>query len=98
MKRLIATVLSSASFISSAFAADLVDKVKADFADYGEKPFVHYVVLELMVHEVNGTVEFFRGCPEDWKDISFENRVALVTGVDIPVDGGRILGPHNCDM
>ena len=39
---------------------------------------------------------------------TFENRVALVTGaadesgfitgVDIPVEGGRILGPHNCDM
>jgi len=22
----------------------------------------------------------------------------FITGVDIPVDGGRILGPHNCDM
>ena len=22
----------------------------------------------------------------------------FMTGVDIPVDGGRILGPHNCDM
>jgi len=21
-----------------------------------------------------------------------------MTGVDMPVDGGRILGPHNCDM
>lgn len=21
-----------------------------------------------------------------------------ITGVDVPVDGGRILGPHNCDM
>lgn len=21
-----------------------------------------------------------------------------ITGVDMPVDGGRILGPHNCDM
>ena len=39
---------------------------------------------------------------------SFKDRVALVTGaadesgfitgVDIPVEGGRILGPHNCDM
>ena len=22
----------------------------------------------------------------------------VITGVDIPVEGGRILGPHNCDM
>ena len=22
----------------------------------------------------------------------------FITGVDLPVDGGRILGPHNCDM
>ena len=22
----------------------------------------------------------------------------FITGVDIPVEGGRILGPHNCDM
>jgi NAD(P)-dependent dehydrogenase (short-subunit alcohol dehydrogenase family) len=22
----------------------------------------------------------------------------FITGADIPVDGGRILGPHNCDM
>ena len=30
-------------------------------------------VLELFVHEVNGKVEFFRGCPEEWRDVSFEN-------------------------
>ena len=30
-------------------------------------------VMELLVHEVNGKVEFFRGCPPDWKDVSFEN-------------------------
>ena len=36
-------------------------------------------VMELMVHEVNGKVEFFRGCPADWKDVSFEN-VALSDG------------------
>ena len=30
-------------------------------------------VLELMAHEVNGKVEFFRGCPEKWRRVSFEN-------------------------
>ena len=36
-------------------------------------------VLELMAHEVNGKTEFFRGCPPEWKDVSFEN-VALSDG------------------
>ena len=26
------------------------------------------------------------------------DNAAYMTGVDMPVDGGRILGPHNCDM
>ena len=30
-------------------------------------------VMELMVHEVNGRNEFFRGCPPEWKRVSFEN-------------------------
>ena len=30
-------------------------------------------VMELMVHEVNGRPEFFRGCPDTWKRVSFEN-------------------------
>jgi len=30
-------------------------------------------VLELMVHEVNGKVEYFRGCPDSWKRVVFEN-------------------------
>ena len=30
-------------------------------------------LMELMVHEVNGKPEFFRGCPASWKDVSFEN-------------------------
>ena len=29
--------------------------------------------MELMVHEINGRFEFFRGCPSEWRDISFEN-------------------------
>ena len=36
-------------------------------------------VLELLVHEIDGEPRFFRGCPESWKDVSFEN-VALSDG------------------
>ena len=36
-------------------------------------------VLEMMVHEVNGKTEFFRGCPPEWKDVSFES-IALSDG------------------
>lgn len=30
-------------------------------------------VLELLAHETNGQVEFFKGCPDRWKEVSFEN-------------------------
>ena len=30
-------------------------------------------ILEMMVHEVNGKTEFFRGCPDTWKRVAFEN-------------------------
>ncbi len=46
-------------------------------------------VMELMVHEVNGKVEYFRGCPEEWRDVSFEN-VALSDGRR--VSGRRVDG------
>ena len=46
-------------------------------------------VMELLVHEVNGKVEFFRGCPPEWKDVSFEN-IALSDGRR--VSGSRIEG------
>ncbi len=36
-------------------------------------------VMEMMAHDVNGKTEFFRGCPDEWKDISFEN-IALSDG------------------
>lgn len=36
-------------------------------------------ILELFVHEIDGEPRFFRGCPESWKDVSFEN-VALSDG------------------
>ena len=41
-------------------------------------------VLEMMAHEVNGKVEFFKGCPESWREVSFEN-LALS-------DGRRVIG------
>ena len=46
-------------------------------------------VLEMMVHEVGGKTEFFRGCPESWREVSFEN-VALSDGTR--VSGKRIDG------
>ena len=46
-------------------------------------------VMELMVHEVNGKTEFFRGCPPEWKEVSFEN-IALSDGRR--VSGRRIDG------
>lgn len=30
-------------------------------------------VMEMMVHEVNGHVRYFRGCPASWRDVAFEN-------------------------
>ena len=30
-------------------------------------------IMELMVHDVNGETKFFHGCPDSWKDVSFEN-------------------------
>ena len=41
-------------------------------------------VMELMAHEVNGRTEFFRGCPDSWKEVSFEN-------LRLP-DGRRVSG------
>ena len=46
-------------------------------------------VMELLVHEVNGKTEFFRGCPPEWKDVSFEN-IALSDGRR--VSGRRLNG------
>ena len=46
-------------------------------------------VMEMMAHEVNGKVEFFRGCPESWKEVSFEN-IRLSDGTS--VSGSRING------
>ena len=46
-------------------------------------------VLEMMAHETNGKVEFFKGCPESWREVSFEN-IALSDGRR--VNGSRING------
>ena len=47
--------------------------------------------MELMVHEVNGKTEYFRGCPASWKEVSFEN-IALSDGrrVSGRRTGGRV--------
>ena len=45
--------------------------------------------MEMMAHEVNGQVEFFRGCPESWKEVSFEN-IRLSDGTS--VSGSRTNG------
>ena len=36
-------------------------------------------ILEMMAHEMNGRTEFFKGCPPEWQDVSFEN-LALSDG------------------
>ena len=46
-------------------------------------------VMEMMAHEVNGKTEFFRGCPAEWRDVSFEN-IALSDGRR--VNGRRLDG------
>ena len=49
----------------------------------------------------DGTWVGWSGSPDDIaRAIVFlaSDTAAYMTGVDMPVDGGRILGPHNCDM
>ena len=46
-------------------------------------------IMEMMAHEVGGKVEFFRGCPDSWKEVSFEN-LALSDGTR--VSGSRVNG------
>ena len=52
-------------------------------------------VMELLVHEVNGKVEYFKGCPPDWKEVSFEN-IRLSDGRKVSgrrVNGQVTIGP-----
>ena len=44
MNRFAVSFLAGAAFLSSAVAADLAKRVKADFGDYGSRSFVHYAV------------------------------------------------------
>ena len=30
-------------------------------------------IMEMMVHDTCGKTEYFKGCPESWKKVSFEN-------------------------
>lgn len=49
----------------------------------------------------DGTWVGWSGSPDDIaRAIVFlaSDTAAYMTGVDMPVDGGRVLGPHNCDM
>ena len=52
-------------------------------------------VLELMVHERDGQIEFFRGCPAEWKDVSFTN-LALSDGRR--VSGCRVDGVVSIEL
>ena len=48
-------------------------------------------VMELMAHEVNGKVEFFRGCPATWKRVKFENiRLSDGTSVSGVRENGKV--------
>ena len=51
-------------------------------------------VMEMMAHETGGKVEFFRGCPDSWKEVSFEN-LALSDGTR--VSGSRVNGKVNVE-
>jgi len=51
-------------------------------------------IMEMMAHEVGGKVEFFRGCPDSWKEVSFEN-LALSDGTR--VSGSRVNGKVNVE-
>ena len=74
------------------------DAVKKGFTRFTGRPKIMQMdgqcaaataVMELMVHETNGKPEFFKGCPPEWKEVSFEN-IALSDGRR--VSGRRIDG------
>ncbi len=46
-------------------------------------------ILEMLVHEVDGKVDYFRGCPKEWREVRFEN-VLMPDGTR--VSGSRIDG------
>jgi hypothetical protein len=51
-------------------------------------------VMEMMAHDVNGKTEFFRGCPAEWKNVSFEN---LVLSDGRRVNGRRVDGKSSIE-
>ena len=74
------------------------DAVKPGFTGFTGRPLIMQMdgqcaavtaILEMMAHETNGNVEFFKGCPESWREVSFEN-LALSDGRR--VNGARIDG------
>ena len=74
------------------------DAVKKGFTGFTWRPKIMQMdgqcaaataVMELMVHEVDGKPEFFKGCPPEWKNVSFEN-IALSDGRR--VSGSRVDG------
>jgi hypothetical protein len=74
------------------------DAIKPGFTQMTWRPWIMQMdgqcaaataVMEMMVHEVDGRVEYFRGCPPEWKRVSFSN-IALRGGRR--VSGSRIDG------
>ena len=48
-------------------------------------------IMELMVHDTYGKTEYFKGCPEGWKNVSFENiRLADGTCVSGVRENGKV--------
>ena len=47
-------------------------------------------VLEMMVHEVNGKVAYFKGCPDAWRRVAFRNVLGS--------DGVRVSGVRENDV
>lgn len=48
-------------------------------------------IMELMVHDTYGKTEYFKGCPESWKNVSFENiRLADGTCVSGVRENGKV--------
>jgi len=74
------------------------DAIKEGFSAMTWRPWIMQMdgqcaaataVMEMLVHEVDGRVEYFRGCPPEWRRVSFSN-IALRGGRR--VSGSRIDG------
>ena len=91
-------VLSWRTFYNNPGHGSLHDAFRKGFTVMAGRPTIMQMdgqcaattaVMEMMVHEVGGKVEFFRGCPDSWKEVSFEN-IALSDGTR--VSGRRVNG------